>query len=94
MSRKSSSSGASEERKKYNVDPARFVEVWERSPTAEDAARELGMPRDIVHARASSYRSKGVDLKNMPHPGKKPLNIDDLNKVIARVRKETGKKGK
>lgn len=68
--------------RKYDVSPERFVEVWEKSKSSDEAAEILGMPKPIMHVRAAGYRALGVKLKEMPRP-KKKLNVEGLNELIA-----------
>jgi hypothetical protein len=74
-------------RKKYDVPPDRFVEVWEKSRTSDEAAQELGMPKSILHARASGYRAQGIKLKKMRRCRKR-LDVDGLNRLVERIRGE------
>jgi hypothetical protein len=69
-------------RKAYDVSPQRFVEVWQTSGSADEVAERLDMPKPIVHARASNYRSLGVKLKKMPRSSKLKLNVEALNQQI------------
>lgn len=68
-------------RTEYDVTPERFIEVWQQASSADEAAKILGMPKPIVHARASTYRSNGIKLKKMPRP-KKGLDVERLNRLI------------
>lgn len=52
-------------RKRYNLKPEEFVTAWQTSASVQEVADKFGMPRDIVSARASSYRKVGVKLKKM-----------------------------
>ena len=82
-------------RKKYDLPPDRFVEVWEKATSSDQAAKELSMPKSIMHARASDYRSKGIILKMMPRKSKR-LDVEGLNKLIDGLRpkpEETGEDG-
>jgi hypothetical protein len=69
----------------YNCSPERFVEVWERSRTSDAAAKQLGMPKSIAHARASSYRAQGIKLKRMPRRGPRPLDVEGLNRLVETI---------
>jgi hypothetical protein len=76
----------------YNVTQAEFVTAWQSSETADEAAEKLGMPKDIVVARAAAYRKKKVKLKNMSKPGRKPLDVDGLNQLIKELAEEKNKR--
>ncbi len=76
---------------KYDVSPERFVEVFSTSASAAEAAAKLGMPRGILAARASGYRRRGIKLRHMPRC-KRPLNVDALNTLIARLGDEGAKR--
>jgi hypothetical protein len=52
--------------KNYGVNEEKFIRTWQDSPSAQEAADRLGMPRAIASARASKYRHSGKDLKVMP----------------------------
>jgi hypothetical protein len=71
-------------RKKYDVDADEFCRVWQLASSADQASRELNMPKPIVLARASFYRKKGVRLKKFPRH-KVRLNIGDLNEMLGKL---------
>jgi hypothetical protein len=71
-------------RTKYTCSPERFVEIWERSRTSDEAAKELGMPKAIAHARASAYRAEGIKLTKMPR--RKRLDVEGLNRLVETIR--------
>ena len=73
-------------RAEYNVTPEKFIEVWESSETAQEVADRLGMPKPIVLARASTYRSLKIKLKKMKRESKRALNVDECNRLIERIR--------
>ncbi len=75
-------------REKYDVPPEVFIEAWQRAESAEEVAEKLGMPKPIVHARASNYRMAGIKLKKMPRRPKNRLDVDKLNKLIDKINKE------
>lgn len=78
-------------RKKYNVSPEEFVVAWEESGSVDEVSSRLGMPKPNVTARASSYRAKGVTLKQMPRGGNRRLDVENLNDTAGRVaRRSTG----
>jgi transposase len=52
-----------------------FVEVWQTSETADEAARRLGIETKLAVRRASHYRSRGIPLKRMLRTG---YNWDEL----------------
>jgi hypothetical protein len=74
-----------EKRRSYGVSPDRFIEVWETSESAADAAEKLQMPKPIVQARASNYRTAGVKLKPMPRRPKNKIDPDALNRKIEEI---------
>ncbi len=58
-------------RSSYGFTPEQFVEAWQTSKSAPEAARKLSqltgkvVPPAVLHTRASTYRKKGVKLKKM-----------------------------
>jgi hypothetical protein len=72
-------------KKDYHVTPEQFIRVWQTSETAEEAATRLGMPKPIVHARASEYRGMGITLKKMPRAKSPIIDIARLNTVIKQL---------
>jgi hypothetical protein len=78
--------GDDDKRARYDIPPEKFIEVWETSSTAEEAASRLNMPKPIVHARASQYRKAGVKLKSMPRPSKARLDVKGLNNLVAVIK--------
>src|SRR5690242_5458624 len=75
---------------RYNVPPEKFIQVWQASASAQEAADKLGMPKDIVHARASSYRQAGIKLKKMPRRSKRNLDVDKLNRLVEELGSHEG----
>lgn len=75
-------------RTEYNIDARAFVEAWQRSSSAVEVSKRLGMPKPIVHARASMYRKAGVKLKKMPRGSKRSLDIEGLNTLIESLKSE------
>lgn len=55
----------------YGITDEQFVDSWESSESAQEAADKLSkavgqeVPKSLVLARASAYRAKGVNLKKM-----------------------------
>lgn len=81
------------ERKKYgtyNVPWEKFVTTWEESNSVDEVAIKLGMPREIVASRKSYYTGMGMQLKSMPRKGKKKMDVDKANELIAKVREKMG----
>jgi hypothetical protein len=72
--------------------PERPGNAWQNADSAQEVADALGMPKDIVHARASMYRGAGVRLKRMPRHSTKALDVVSLNKLIEEMDKEAGRK--
>lgn len=68
-------------RTNYDVPAARFIEVWNASESAEQVAQITGMPKPIVLARASNYRSMGINLKKMRRSGRPRLDLEELKKI-------------
>ena len=77
------------QRKQYDVQAERFIEIWQRAANSDEVAKELGMPKEIVHSRAAGYRRKGVRLKKMTRRATNKLNIQELNRLIERLAPET-----
>lgn len=72
-------------RKIYNVSAKNFCRVWQTASSTDEVAVKLGMPRAIVAARASAYRTAGVKLKHMPRRNRQDIKIRDLNAMIDRI---------
>lgn len=72
----------------YSVTPEEFIEVWQTSDSAEAVAQKLKMPKPIVHARVSTYRSAGVKLKKMKRKANRKLNVEELNALIDHLNAE------
>ncbi len=66
----------------YDVTPKQFVSAWQSSDSADEVSEKLGMPKPIVLARASNYRSVGVALKRFQRK-RKSLDVQELNQLIA-----------
>ena len=65
----------------YGVTAEQFIVAWQTSKTAQEVADRLGMPKPIVHARASAYRQAGIKLKAMPRGRAKQLDPEELNRI-------------
>jgi hypothetical protein len=74
-------------RRKYDITPERFIQVWQTSKNASEAAELLGMPKAIMFARASAYREQGIKLKKMPRKSRR-LDIERLNGLIEKLASE------
>lgn len=68
-------------RKRYGVDPEKFVRAWQASETAQEVADRLGMPKSNVLSRAANYRKKGVVLKEMKRSNVRQIDVEQLNGV-------------
>jgi len=83
--------------KRYDVTPEEFVRAWMQAETLDDVAQKLAMPKAIVAARASHYRSMGLPLKtlNRKRPSRR-LDLERLKQIIAdyEVQGETRKASK
>jgi hypothetical protein len=66
----------------YNVDAETFITTWQQAESAQEVADKLKMPKDIVLARASTYRGAGIRLKKMPRHSNKALDVQALNDLI------------
>jgi hypothetical protein len=78
------SSPALQKRRQYDVPADKFVLVWQASGSPQEASDRLGMPKPIVLARASQYRSAGVKIKNFPRGQGRALDVAYLNSLITK----------
>jgi transcription elongation factor Elf1 len=78
----------------YNVDAETFITTWQQAESAQDVADTLKMPKDIVLARASTYRGAGIRLKKMPRHSNKALDVQALNDLIDNLDRKMGKEPK
>ena len=69
----------------YNVPAEVFIATWQTSASAMEVSEKLKMPKDIVHARASTYRQAGIRLKKMPRHQTKALDVDKMNAIIDEI---------
>lgn len=75
-------------RTNYNITPIQFVDAWNSSNSAQEAADKLSaiagrkVPKNIVLARAATYRAKKLNLKNMDKRNPHTINIDEINAHI------------
>lgn len=68
------------------VTPLFFVETWQRASSVEEVCERTGASRRAILQRARIYREIGVRLKPLLSPlvtcrGRKPLDVDELNRV-------------
>lgn len=83
--------GRRKPRNDYQVSAEQFVQTWQECETAQEVAVKLGMPKAIVHARASSYRSDGIRLKKMRRESRRALDIEGLNRLVECVNRKMKK---
>jgi hypothetical protein len=81
-------SGKKQHYKTYKVSPAQFIEAWMTSTYLDEVADKLGMPKDIVAARASNYRGMGLPLKKLKRRSTKGLDIKALTELIRKYETE------
>jgi hypothetical protein len=77
----------------YSVPAEVFIATWQTSDSAIEVAEKLKMPKDIVHARASTYRQAGIRLKKMPRHKTKALDVDKLNAIIDEIDRQALREG-
>jgi hypothetical protein len=87
MAKKKAKAGGEEgrprkQRTEYNVSAREFIAAWQSSETAGEVAKKLKMPKPIVFARASGYRSDGIKLKKLRRESRRQIDVDDLNRLI------------
>jgi dihydroxyacetone kinase len=76
---------------KYDASPEETVIVWQLAKSAKEAASYLKMPRPILSARISNYRSMGVDVKTMNRASRRTLDPERLRRAVAEAgRIDTG----
>lgn len=82
----------------YGIDRRTFIIAWESSDTADQVVDRLAavskelnlapMPKPVILARASGYRSQGLNLKKYP-PGRRPgSDVGTDNELVTRIRAE------
>ena len=64
-----------------------FCLVWQMSARAEDVNKHFGLPADDTYAaaKASQFRKKGVNLKNMKRNN---VDVDGLNAFLENYNSE------
>ena len=75
-------------RQRYSVDAPTFIKIWQTSNSVNEVSERTGIPAPICHARASSYRAAGVQIKSMPRGGRAGLDVGKLNELIATLKAE------
>ncbi len=81
-------------KKNYNLTQEEFIRVWETSNSADEVSKKTKMPKPIVLARVSNYRAAGINLKKMPRPPGRSLDVEGLNRLIDEIRAKQGKEDK
>jgi hypothetical protein len=66
-----------------SVDYAEFVKLWTVSDSVGDVATELGIKTTSASAIANRLRKGGVKLKRFPRRGSQPIDVKDLNRIVA-----------
>lgn len=69
------------------VGPEEFIAAWQASRTIREVAVKLGMSEERTAMRAAHCRRRGVKLKAIGKPGRKPLDVAGLNALIDRLKK-------
>ncbi|MBA4190924.1 MAG: hypothetical protein C0467_23290 [Planctomycetaceae bacterium] len=62
--------------------PRDFVLAWESSQSLKEVAEKTGIKASIAAARASLYRSRGINLKKFKQGRKPQDSVEELNKLI------------
>jgi hypothetical protein len=81
----------------YGIDQTTFTILWESSGDTDELVEKFrqyaeerqlpAMPKAIILARASAYRTAGVGLKKMERISTRSLDIKSLNAIIAKIRR-------
>lgn len=59
-----------------------FVRLWQASKCLDDVAKKARLSKKTVTVRATSYRKRGIPLKNFKaRGGRQPLDISALKKI-------------
>ncbi len=66
-----------------------FMEVWEKSGTADEAAHLLGVTKMAAVNRASQLRKAGIPLKSMPKSDGRKRDLDKALAHLANLRHTT-----
>src|SRR5690242_13434450 len=73
-------------RTRYHVSAEQFISAWrevaEAGGTVTDFCAKVGMPRDIVYARASEYRQAGVRLPKLRRTNAHGAGLERLNRML------------
>jgi len=88
----------------YQVTPEEFVAAWETSETVDEVEQKLEklargkgtppMAKDIILSRASTYRHSGINLKKMRRKHGRPIDVEALNRLIAKIGRGDSRKKK
>lgn len=60
-------------------DAERYIRVWQKAPSVQVAARQLGVTARVVTFRIMNLRRLGIDLKRFRMPRRN--NVDQLKKI-------------
>lgn len=77
---------AEEERQRafYDCPAEDFIRIWQESSSVQEVVQKTAMPYDIVLARVSGYRRKGINLKKMKRASSsRKLDVKHINELIA-----------
>lgn len=81
----------SRSRTDYQVSLEKFCLTWNSSKTASEVSEKLGMPKDIVLARASTYRRMGIKLNKLHRESPKATDVNRVNLMLAELEKKKRK---
>lgn len=77
--------------KKTRLTQDRFVELWQTSESAEEAAERMGITKLRAQQRAADYRKMGVKLKKFKRKQITTIDVARLNKLIDEIDKKMKK---
>lgn len=83
------SKSVKDERHNYGMPAEEFIRIWAESASVEEVSRKTGMPADIIYARVSGYRRRGIELKKMKRASTRRLDIAYLNSLFQATKEAT-----
>lgn len=82
---KNASGMVNDKLKKKRIPSDVFIKTFQTSDSYKEVADKLNLTISCVYSRAKNYKTKGINLKKMPHQSRNNIDIEEANKLISEL---------
>jgi len=65
-----------------------FIRAWEAGENVAEVSAATGIKPQSCQVRAAAYRKRGIALKHMPRGGRRKLDVEAANTLLASLREQ------